>query len=52
MLYHTADFDICRSLIPRIGSNNTTESEALELAQSTNDIWALKPLKIDDACDR
>ena len=49
---HTADFDMCRSLIARIESSNTIESEALELAQSTNGTSAFKPLKIDDARER
>ena len=37
MIEQSADFDMCRSLTTRVDSINTIESEALKLAQSTND---------------
>ena len=52
MIKHAADLDMCRSLIARIESINTIESQAPELAQSKNDTSAFKPLKIDDARER
>ena len=52
MIEQSADFDMCRSLTTRVDSINTIESEALKLAQSTNDTSAFKPLKVDDARER
>ena len=49
---HAANFDMCRRLTARAESIIAVESEALELAQSTNDTSAFNSLKIDDARER